>query len=215
MPVDSFFSSSTVVPIERKASLRPRSVMSEVERLRVLRFVTDLPAAVGGWQVSFDATYGSGDWPGRRPGSRRDQRDMLVCNRRRGFDPDDAVASFSRFMDRTAHGVTWFASAEPNPDFSGLNPGYHIHAVLAGAENDRRRSLSKLWTEENGYCKIGPIRSSSACVTYCTKHLVRRGSIYAWKINNSLLWHSHVKAQATDEFPLETPALSSRSESPS
>ena len=187
--------------------------MSEVEREQVLSFVTNLSAPIGGWKVSFDATYGSGDWPGRRPGTRRDRRDMLVCNRRRGFDPDDAVASFGKFMDRACFGVTWFASAEPNPDFSGLNPGYHIHAVLAGAENDRRRALAKLWTEENGYCKIGLIKTTSACVTYCTKHLVRRGSIYAWKLNNSLLWHTHIKAHASNDFPSEIPALTSRSES--
>ncbi len=206
MPADPFFASSCVVRHESKPSLRPRSIMSEIERDEVLSFVSALAAPIGGWTVSFDATYGSGEWPGRRCGTRRDRRDMLVCNRRRGFDPDDALVCFGKFMDRAAPSVTWFGSAEPNPDFSALNPGNHVHATLAGCNDVMRVALAKLWTEENGYCKIRPIRNRGACLSYCTKHLVRRGSIYAWKINNSFLWHAHLAAQSSDAFPSESPA---------
>jgi hypothetical protein len=172
--------------------------MTEGDRAEVLLFVSRMAEPIGGWEFSFDATYGSGEWPGRRRGTRRDRRDGLLTLRgyRRGFDADDALCCFGKFMKRVCPHISWFASAEPNPDYSRLNPGFHIHATLADAENEYRAGIAKLWTEENGYCKIKPIRSTLSCMSYCTKHLVRRGSIYSWEINNPVIWDAQTKAQS-------------------
>ncbi len=170
--------------------------MTETERGKTIKWVQTVADPIGGWQVSADFTFGSGDWPGRRRGSRRDRRDLLVCTRKRGFDPDDAMTCFRMFMDRVIPHVTWFAAVEPNPDYSKLNPGFHLHSMLAGCDDVRRKAVEKLWVEENGVCKVKPIGSHEAVAAYCTKHLVRRGAIFAWKVNSSQLWH-HIQEQAS------------------
>jgi hypothetical protein len=97
-------------------------------------------------------------------------------------------------MDRTLPHVTWFAGVEPNPDWSKVNPGFHLHTTWAGLEEKLRLHAKKLWVEENGFCKIEPIRDLNAATHYCTKHLVKRGSLYGWKINDASLWRTHVEA---------------------
>ncbi len=168
--------------------------MDALQMEKTVDWVQSLADPIGGWNTAADLTFGSGDWPGRRRGSRRDRRDLLVSTRKRGFDPDDALRCYRMFMDRVLPHVTWFAAAEPNPDYSKLNPGFHIHSEWAGCDDVHRNTANKLWRQENGLCSITPIRSKAASVSYCTKHLVKRGALYAWKINDASLWRSLVHA---------------------
>lgn len=207
MGFDNYFSSSHVVKGPRKPPLPPRMMhMTEHERVFLIGWVEELTQPIGGWAASFDCTFGSGEWPGRRRGKRKIRRDLLVSTKRRGFDQDDALFCFRRFMEQFANHVTWFASVEPNPDFSKLNPGYHIHALLAGSDDVYRKTLERLWLEENGFCKCSPLRNRRQAVTYATKHVVRRGSIYAWKVN-STLWH-HITEHSSENNSSLLPAPS-------
>jgi hypothetical protein len=148
--------------------------------------------------VSFDFTFGTMEWSGRRRGKRKDRRDGLAVFRRlkRGYDADDALKLFRQFMARMAPWVTWIAAAEPNPNRSGLNPGFHGHAMLAAlnlrSELDRKKFHDR-YVEENGWCKVNLIRSAGACAEYCTKHLVRRALILDWHFGSHQLWQQNRK----------------------
>jgi hypothetical protein len=168
--------------------------MTAGEMEQTVEWVLGLAQPIGGWTLAADMTFGSGEWLGRRRGTRRDRRDLLVSTRKRGFDPDDALLCFRKFMDRTLPHVTWFAAVEPNPDWSKINPGFHLHTTWAGLDEQVRLRAKKLWVEENGFCKIEPIRSLQAATQYCAKHLVKRGSLYGWKINDGSLFRALVQA---------------------
>jgi hypothetical protein len=195
MPFDSFYSSAVAVPStgNGRRSLQP---MDAQQMEQTVEWVNTIAEPIGGWRVAADCTFGSGDWPGRRRGSRRDRRDLLVSTRKRGFDPDDALRCFRMFMDRVLPDVTWFAGVEPNPDHSRLNPGFHLHSMFAGCEDIHRNTAARKWREENGLCKITPIRNLEASTAYCTKHLVKRGALYGWKVNSAALW-LHLTEQAS------------------
>jgi len=189
--------------------LPPRNDMSPQQRTLLVEWVQTLADPIEGWHSSFDFTFGSGDWPGKRYGKRKIRRDMLAAGHRRGWDPDDVSFCFGKFMDRFAGHVTWFIGIEPNPDFTRMNPGFHGHGLLAGGKDVHRVTLQRLWLEEFGFSKVLPLRSQSAAVRYATKHLVRRGTQYAWKINSSTLWH-HIKENGSDmmmDFPEPPRAL--------
>ncbi len=188
MPFDDFYSSSVVLSAPR--GRRCQSPMKDGEMEETVSWVLGLAQPIGGWTLAADMTFGSGEWQGRRRGTRRDRRDLLVSTRKRGFDPDDALLCFRKFMDRTLPHVTWFAGVEPNPDWSKINPGFHLHSTWAGLDEKRRLQAKKLWVEENGFCKIEPIRNLQASTQYCTKHLIKRGSLYGWKINDGSLWQA-------------------------
>lgn len=187
MPFDSFFSSS--VKLERFQSSGGRrrgiSIVEEIHRAEVIDFVCKLAP----WTVSFDGTFGQGEWKGRRNGSRRDRRDLVCATKKRGFDADDALWLFKSFMERVAPHVTWVCGAEENRDWGGVNPGWHIHAMLAHCDDLLLKRLQRLWVEENGWAKVNFIRSKVGRTNYCTKHMVRRaGSLLDWQINNRGLW---------------------------
>jgi len=191
---DEFFTSSTVVKEVHRKGGSHMDFKSPREREEVLEWITGIAAPVGGWQISFDATFGSGDWKGRAHGRRKIRRDLqdVARKRKRGYDGDDALFCFRKFMSRVCHHVTWIAAAEPNPNRAGLNPGFHIHAMLA-APNLRselyRKKVHDYWVEENGWCKVELIRSVGACAEYCTKHLVRRALLLEWAFGSYDLWN--------------------------
>ena len=189
MPFDPFFSSAVKVRNDRSRGT-PRCVMamSEPERLEAVQWVSSM----ADWCVAADCTFGTGDWPGKRWGRRKDKRDGLLVVRklRRGFDPDDALDLYRKFMRRQLPSVTWFAAVEPNPDHGAINPGFHIHSMWAGCDDVHRNTAARKWVEENGVCRIGLIRSRADAEDYCTKHLVRRGSIFGYRIASSELWHA-------------------------
>lgn len=188
MSFDSFFAGSTVVRSPRYRGC-PRAVMamSDPERLEAIRWASGLAP----WCVAADMTFGSGRWRGKAVHRRRkEQRDLLVCMRRRGFDPDDALDLYRRWMQRVLPHVTWFAGVEPNPDHSGLNPGFHLHTMWAECDDVHRMTAARKWVEDNGICKIALMRSRIDAENYCTKHLIRRGSIFSYRIASSGLWHA-------------------------
>jgi hypothetical protein len=188
--LDPFFTSKV-----REKSLRNwhslgrgLDIRSEVDRLKTADCATHLADPVGGFSIAFDATFGSGDWKGKRCGRKKDRRDFLVLMRKRGFDGDDALLLFRKFCARVAPHVTWIAAAEPNPNHGGVNEGFHLHGMLAG-EGLRLKRLHDLWVGENGWCKVNAIRSVQARGDYCLKHVVRRGFILLdWNFGTRDLW---------------------------
>lgn len=196
MGFDSFFSSSTKGEAVVRRGRRGMGFRNDAERMVVVNWVTHLAAPIGDWEVSFDATFGwFGSWEGRSNGRRRDVRDFLSSQRHRGFDGDDALQLFRKFMARVVPHATWIAAAEPNPDHTGGNPGFHLHAMLAGVGDVMRTRVEKLWVEENGWAKVLPIRNLQLCSDYCTKHLVRRGLLLEWNYGTYDLWRRHLLAE--------------------
>jgi hypothetical protein len=152
--------------------------------------VSEQGLKLGGWKVAMDATFGRWDWKGRRNGRRKDLRDGLLVfeKRHRGFDPDDALDLNRKFFDRVAPSVSWVAAVERNPDYAQVNEGNHLHAMLAGTDEIHLRRLHDLWVAENGWCRVGWIRSRVEAENYCTKHLVKRGYLLGYDFKSADLW---------------------------
>lgn len=203
MPLDAMFGSGFKLSARELELMtggrkwrRSNSAWWTRDRKEMLAWIDSLGEPLGGWTVSADLTFGSGDWPGKRRGKKRDRHeDVLTGGRKRGFDADDVLLWVSRFMDRVCPGVSWIAGVEPNPDHCRLNPGWHPHMMWAGADEVHRKTVARFWLEENGICKIGLIRSTRARGDYCTKHLLNRGSVLGWRINNSDVWRRLVRPQ--------------------
>lgn len=189
MAIDPLFTAAGLLPKNSRSVGMSRTVMQmeAPDRFELTMWVSRLANSLGGWQVAFDATFGRWDWKGRRNGRRKDLRDglLVVEKRHRGFDADDALDLFRKFMHRVAPSVSWFAAAEPNPDQLFCNEGYHLHAILAGCDDIYRKGLHDAWVGENGWCKVNPIRSLVEAENYCTKHLVRRGLIFGYEIRSA------------------------------
>lgn len=187
MPFDQAFLSTTKPEkrLRRPGLLRDLvGFADQRERVEVVRWISSMAP----WNASFDFTFGSGCWHGRRHGRRREQRDGLLVQQRygRGDDADDALDLFRRFMHRVVSGKTWIAAIEPNPD-QWLNAGHHGHAMFVSDGDVYRRSVHDQWVAENGWCKVNPIRSRLGCEVYCTKHLAGRGLIFGFEVYDGAL----------------------------
>jgi len=193
---DPFFSSSTIVKPSRTFTNKRRGLdlRSEIERTETTSWATSIADPVGGFTIAMDATFGSGDWKGKRCGRKKDRRDLLCLSRKRGFDGDDALKLFRLFWKRVAPQATWIVAAEPNPNHGGINEGFHLHAMIASPDVLLRKKIQELWVAENGWCKINPIRSTRARGDYCTKHLVRRGFILLdWNFGTKAVWEAQCR----------------------
>jgi hypothetical protein len=190
--LDPLFTAAGLLPknFRSKGKHRQLMAMEEPERYETVMWVSQLADSLGGWKVAGDWTFGTGNWQGRRHGRRKDLRDALLVveKRRRGFDPDDSLDLYRKFMHRVAPSVSWFAAVERNPDHGFYNEGNHLHSMLAGADDIYRRSLHDAWVSENGWCKVNPIRSRVEAENYCTKHLVGRGLIFGYEIRSADVW---------------------------
>lgn len=183
----AFFSSTPAKNVRRDAWVQPRNVgkLEDFERVATVRWIDSLAR----WTVAFDFTFGTGVWQGRRHGRRKDLRDGLLVVRKykRGFDADDALDLFRKFMTRVSPETSWFAAIEPNRD-PLLNPGFHGHSLLACADEIYRKPLHDRWQGENGWSKVNVIRSQLGRQQYCTKHLVGRGLIFGYEIKSCPLF---------------------------
>lgn len=182
MPMDEYFRGSTkAVPVLGGKFRRRRAWMKmhEPERFETVQWISRM----ADWQVSFDFTFGTGSWQGRRHGRRKDVRDGLLVHRRysRGRDADDALDLFRKFMHRVLPGRSWVAAIEPNR-CQWLNPGCHGHAMIASDDEIFRKAVQKAWVKENGWGKVNLIRSKVRREDYCTKHLVGRGLIFGFEV---------------------------------
>jgi hypothetical protein len=210
--MDPFFSSSVKTkPVRTFKSLgRGLDIRTTLELAETVDWATHLADPVGGFSLAMDATFGSGDWSGKRRGRKCDRRDFLCLMRKRGFDGDDALRLFRQFCARVVPHCTWIAAAEPNPNHGGINEGFHLHAMLAGDDQLKRKRVHDLWVAENGWCKVNPIRSVAARGDYCMKHLVRRGFIQLdWNFGTRDLWMLNRRlprpACDAETVPLERP----------
>jgi hypothetical protein len=190
--IDPLFTSAGKLPKNVRSLGMSRTMMQteSPDRLQLTDWVSRMALSLGGWQVSFDATFGWWDWKGRGHGRRKDQRDGLLVfeKRHRGFDPDDALDLARKFFDRVAPSVSWVAAVEPNPDYGMVNEGHHLHAMLAAHDEIYRKFLHDQWVQENGWCKVNLIRSRVEAENYCTKHLVRRGHLFGYDLKSADLW---------------------------
>lgn len=100
-----------------------------------------------------------------------------------------AQRGFEKFMKKEMPGVTYFYVTEKNPS----RPGYHIHALISGAETYLRKAIWKKWYKRFGINKLEPVRSRAKVEKYTTKHcanyLTKGYGWYNFKINDSELWH--------------------------
>lgn len=100
-----------------------------------------------------------------------------------------AQRSFQSFMHKEMPDVTWFYVTEKNPS----RPGYHIHALISGAETYRRTAIWKKWFKRFGINKLEPVRSRKKVEAYTTKHcanyLTKGYGWYDFEINDSDLFN--------------------------
>lgn len=100
-----------------------------------------------------------------------------------------AQRSFQRFMHKHMPDCTWFYVTEKNPS----RPGYHIHALISGAETYRRKAIWKKWFKRFGINKLEPVRSRKKVEDYTTKHcanyLTKGYGWYDFEINDSDLFN--------------------------
>ena len=99
-----------------------------------------------------------------------------------------AQRSFQKFMSSSMPGVSYFYVTEKNPS----RPGYHIHALIHGAETYRRKTIWKKWYKRFGINKLEPIKSKKKVEDYTTKHcatyLTKGIGWYDFQLNDSELW---------------------------
>lgn len=97
--------------------------------------------------------------------------------------------SFKSFMNKYMSDVSWFYVTEKNPN----RPGYHIHALIHGAEGYSRKTIWNKWFKRFGINKLEPVRSRMKVEKYTTKHcttyLTKGFGWYDLKINDPNLWN--------------------------
>jgi len=107
--------------------------------------------------------------------------------------PWQAVDRYRRFMqERDRRNVTWIAGIEPNPDHTHLNPGYHIHAMWAGAEGVWRTSSFARWAEQWGNNRLERIKQTEHVRRYVAKYCLKDGALWDIEINDPRLYRQQL-----------------------
>ena len=103
-----------------------------------------------------------------------------------------AQRAFKSFMQKNMSDVSYFFVTEKNPS----RPGYHIHALMSGAETYKRTTIWSRWFKRFGINKLEPVRSRKKVEEYTTKHcanyLLKGVGWYDLEINDSSLWSKAV-----------------------
>lgn len=106
----------------------------------------------------------------------------------------EAMQRYKGFMqERSRRKVSWVAAVERNPDWSGINKGWHVHAMWS-AEGDIYRTPSfRRWANQWGNNKLKSIEGDDRAVAaYLGKYVLNDLCLVDWQVNGGL-WHHHRK----------------------
>ncbi len=101
----------------------------------------------------------------------------------------EAAEAYQKFMLRVLPSVTYFYGVEENPS----RDGHHIHAMWAHCGDILRRAVWKQWFHQHGRCRIEPIRKPTSVSNYCTKYVVKEGTLWGFALCSASLWHYNVE----------------------
>lgn len=136
-----------------------------------------------------------GDWLSNLPSP-----NQWSCFHTATFSPENpsrspwqAAERYRRFMqEKDRRKVTWVAGIEPNPDHSGLNPGFHVHAMWAACEGVWRTSSFARWSEQWGNNRLESIKNSEHVRRYVAKYCLKEGALWELEINDPLLYRAQL-----------------------
>ncbi len=107
---------------------------------------------------------------------------------------------FRSFMnERDRRNISWLAAVERNPDWNGLNPGHHLHALFADVLEIHRTTHFKRWAGPRdgapgsgwGNCKVESVRATEAARNYLLKYVVKEGCMIEWQEAGELWRYRH------------------------
>lgn len=106
-------------------------------------------------------------------------------------DEFDTMARYRRFMhERDRRKISWVAAVERNPDWSGVNKGFHVHAMWTAECDIYRTDSWRRWANQWGVNKLKQIEGNDRAVAnYCGKYCVDESCLVEWEVNGSL-WHT-------------------------
>jgi hypothetical protein len=144
-----------------------------------------MAAPFGGWKVFHTAGF--------RPKSKLDwawQPAALETPGNMCVDEFGAMERYRHFMEeRDRRSISWVAAIERNPDWSGVNKGWHVHAMWT-AEGDIWRTKSfRRWADQWGNNKVEPVRQQIHVEQYIAKYVLDDLSLVDFQVNGSL-WHA-------------------------
>lgn len=145
--------------------------MSDADRTECARYFARLALPIGGWQCAAHLTFKPTS-PARSEWT--------------------AIKRFRAFMnERDRRNITWLAGVERNPDWHGLNPGTHLHALFADSLEIHRTTHFKRWANQWGNCKVEAIRNTEAARNYLLKYCVKEGCMIEWQEAGELWRYRH------------------------
>lgn len=149
------------------------------------QWIQRMAMPVGGWKCFHTAGFAPKnklDWAW--------QGEVVHGNMAR--DEWDAMGRYKRFMqERDRRKISWVAAVERNPDWSGVNKGWHVHSMWT-AECDIWRTKSfKRWANQWGVNKLKSIEGDDRAVAaYLGKYVLNDLCLVDWQVNGTL-WHMH------------------------
>jgi len=147
-----------------------------VESAEIDSWLLSMSAPVEGWQCFHTATFAP------------------RCAARSEWA---AIDRYRRFMhERDRRKITWIAAVEPNPDWSRLNPGFHVHSMWAEWDEIFRTDSFKRWANQWGNNKLEPVKDRDHVRRYVAKYCIKQHCLIEWELNGEL-WHlSNAKPRA-------------------
>lgn len=161
------------------------NMIAEQNREDLARFVRAIATQLGGWKCFHTAGF--------IPKSRLDwawKPDCEIVHGNMPSDEWDAMDRYTRYMhERDRRKVTWIAAIERNPDWSGVNKGWHVHAMWTAECEIWRTSSFRRWADQWGNNKLKSIVGDDRAVSaYLGKYVLNELCLVNWELNGGL-WH--------------------------
>jgi hypothetical protein len=153
--------------------------LNDRESAEVDSWLLAMSVPLEGWQCFHTANFDPGGF--NADGSKR------PCNM--PGDEFEAMERYKRFMhERDRRKITWVAAVERNPDWSGVNHGWHLHAVWADLAEIYRTVSFKRWANQWGNNKVSAVKDEDNVRRYVAKYCVKEHCLIEWELNGAL-WH--------------------------
>lgn len=156
-----------------------------IERSELADWLLRMADPVGGWQCFHTASYSprsSLGWAWRPEQKERDGN----------MPPNEwaAMDRYRRFMhERARRKISWVAAIERNPDWSGVNKGWHVHGMWTAESDIWRRTSGERWLSQWGSNKLKKITGGDYEVAeYLGKYALNELCLVEWEVNGGL-WH--------------------------
>jgi hypothetical protein len=158
------------------------------KRMELANWILLMAGPFGGWKCFHTASW--------RPKSHRDwswRPESVEIPGNMPANEFDAMDRYKRFMqERERRQISWCAAIERNPDWSGVNKGWHVHAMWTAEADIWRTKSFKRWANQWGNNKLEPVRQQRNVEAYVAKYVLDDLSLVEFQVNGSL-WHHHQK----------------------